>query len=383
MIVFGGSLGNGSSNKVYVFHTVHQTWREVAVSAPRPSPRYGQTQVTLDDRHVVIVGGCGGPNMIYNDVWLLTLADDPAAEWAWRELRVLNAAHQPSTMWSHSGCRVGNNVVLLGKCPPGTPSSSPSLHRRSSPNELQDGDQAAASSSSGTLTPPRRRLITSRSLDEHVSFRLIDTSSQEPPQSPATLERKGVELHRARSIPAIIVGEIPTLVVTKDEPIDVDQSPTSSATSTSTMSSPIALVESSLLPNQATAVTASPPPVARRITNTLSAAAPYPSCRRNAHADRNRQLEMLRRAEEYIRQKSQVQRAQSAGAGQHHASSGMNSPPPVSMHEAGNDGVVDAHRARRHSSASSDQTSSPMCVYVLDLSRVLSDREVGLQRIQH
>ena len=30
----------------------------------RPEPRYGHSQMTLDDERVLIIGGCGGPNKV-------------------------------------------------------------------------------------------------------------------------------------------------------------------------------------------------------------------------------------------------------------------------------------------------------------------------------
>lgn len=171
MIVFGGSYGNGSSNTVWLFDTIVNKWRRAPVVGDGPSPRYGHTQMLLDSQHIIVVGGCGGPNMIYTDVWLLDIQ-----QWRWTELHVLNPSEQPAAIWSHNGCRVGDNMVLLGRPPPAarrrsSQSISPCMQRRSSPNELTADTAATCRStqSSGNLTPPRRKLITSRSLDEHVS----------------------------------------------------------------------------------------------------------------------------------------------------------------------------------------------------------------------
>ena len=67
MIVFGGSHGQGSrTNEVWVLDLIELTWsRRDIFSGRQPNPRYGQTQITLDDNHILIIGGCGGANMLF------------------------------------------------------------------------------------------------------------------------------------------------------------------------------------------------------------------------------------------------------------------------------------------------------------------------------
>ena len=48
-------------------------WQQRDIPDPRPSPRYGQSQLFLDDHHVLVMGGLGGPNNVFNDVWLLDM----------------------------------------------------------------------------------------------------------------------------------------------------------------------------------------------------------------------------------------------------------------------------------------------------------------------
>ncbi len=39
-------------------------WQKVEVPGAKPLPRYGHSQVVIDDYHVLVIGGCGGPNMV-------------------------------------------------------------------------------------------------------------------------------------------------------------------------------------------------------------------------------------------------------------------------------------------------------------------------------
>ena len=43
------------------------------IPEPRPKPRYGQSQLYLDENHILMLGGCGGPTQVYHDVWLLVM----------------------------------------------------------------------------------------------------------------------------------------------------------------------------------------------------------------------------------------------------------------------------------------------------------------------
>lgn len=77
MIVFGGmqrcnTTGNTvRTNDVWKMNLETLTWYKQETSKVKPNERYGHSQTVLDDNHVLIMGGCGGPNGLYNDVWLL------------------------------------------------------------------------------------------------------------------------------------------------------------------------------------------------------------------------------------------------------------------------------------------------------------------------
>ncbi|XP_064643305.1 F-box only protein 42-like [Lineus longissimus] len=112
MIVFGGSHGhNNSCNDLWVLDIKQMTWFKKEVSDARIRPRYRQSQIVLDNTHILIIGGCGGPNMVYNDIWLLELGD----KWTWKEMTVNDSENGPPQPWCRQMCRVGDKVVTVSK----------------------------------------------------------------------------------------------------------------------------------------------------------------------------------------------------------------------------------------------------------------------------
>lgn len=132
MIIFGGlqkqrsSIGQfSSSNDVWSFNIKTNCWVQEDVPEPRPQARYGQSQLFLDERHLLILGGSGGPSNIFNDVWLLIM--EPP-HWRWVECEVKNAEKFGALhMWCHPACKVGNYAVILGKNRSPKPSASPQV----------------------------------------------------------------------------------------------------------------------------------------------------------------------------------------------------------------------------------------------------------------
>ena len=88
-----------------------QTWTQEDIPEPRPRARYGQSQLYLDEDHLLILGGCGGPSHVYLDVWLLVMK---TPHWKWIECTVKNPEHASDNMWCHPACKVGNYAVILG-----------------------------------------------------------------------------------------------------------------------------------------------------------------------------------------------------------------------------------------------------------------------------
>lgn len=121
MVVFGGlECPNGagifsSTNDVWVLNLKEWTWRKQATTSPQPHPRYGHSQVSIDNKNILIFGGCGGPNMLFNDVWLLRKSVEEEEPWEWIELTVLKKENGTPHLAFHPVCKVGNHVVVLSR----------------------------------------------------------------------------------------------------------------------------------------------------------------------------------------------------------------------------------------------------------------------------
>ena len=54
-----------SCNELWVLNLLEMTWhKRDDIVGNKPLPRYGHSQVTLDNGHMLVIGGCGGPNMV-------------------------------------------------------------------------------------------------------------------------------------------------------------------------------------------------------------------------------------------------------------------------------------------------------------------------------
>jgi len=110
MVVFGGSKGLGvSCDDVWVLDCDEMCWRHEETVGSHPHARYGHSQLRLDPQHMLITGGCGGPNMQFNDVWLLSMGELP---WRWQEMTILQPENAPQQLWCHSACLVEDSVVV-------------------------------------------------------------------------------------------------------------------------------------------------------------------------------------------------------------------------------------------------------------------------------
>ncbi|KAG9353130.1 hypothetical protein JZ751_017706 [Albula glossodonta] len=131
MVVFGGSLGSRQmSNEVWVLDLEQWSWSKPPITGPSPHPRGGQSQIVIDNETLLILGGCGGPNALLKDAWLLHMGSSP---WSWQQLRVENDEHGAPELWCHPACRVGQCVVVFSQAPSGRAPLSPSLNSRPSP----------------------------------------------------------------------------------------------------------------------------------------------------------------------------------------------------------------------------------------------------------
>ncbi|XP_029821090.1 F-box only protein 42 [Manacus vitellinus] len=113
MIVFGGSLGSRQmSNDVWVLDLEQWAWSKPSISGPSPHPRGGQSQIVLDNETILILGGCGGPNALFKDAWLLHMQANP---WTWQPLKVENEDHGAPELWCHPACRVRHSLPPIAR----------------------------------------------------------------------------------------------------------------------------------------------------------------------------------------------------------------------------------------------------------------------------
>ncbi|KAJ7306609.1 hypothetical protein JRQ81_010004 [Phrynocephalus forsythii] len=132
MVVFGGSLGSRQmSSDVWVLDLEHWSWSKPTILGPSPHPRGGQSQIVIDDETILILGGCGGPNALFKDAWLLHM--NPDLPWRWQPLKVENEDQGAPELWCHPACKVGQCVVVFSQAPSGRAPLSPSLNSRPSP----------------------------------------------------------------------------------------------------------------------------------------------------------------------------------------------------------------------------------------------------------
>ena len=105
-----------STIDVYCLDMVNECWFKPVMSDSSPMPRYGHSQIKIDERHILVIAGCGGSNKLYNDVWLLTIPDDiydRNTVWIWNQIKVEGAEHIPPQLWYSPACKVGESVVVL------------------------------------------------------------------------------------------------------------------------------------------------------------------------------------------------------------------------------------------------------------------------------
>ncbi|CAH1989971.1 unnamed protein product [Acanthoscelides obtectus] len=119
MIVMGGlqktaqAVHTERTNDVWKLHMRDWTWHKQPVEdGPKPSVRFGQTQVVVDEKNLLILGGSGGPTLHYCDAWLLNMNGDV---WKWKKVEIEGKNHEPRNIWSNPGCKIGDKVMVLNR----------------------------------------------------------------------------------------------------------------------------------------------------------------------------------------------------------------------------------------------------------------------------
>ena len=57
-----------------------------------------------------VLGGWGGPNVVMNDIWLLTMN---GLRWSWILVSVENKQWAASHLWCHPACKVFKHFILI------------------------------------------------------------------------------------------------------------------------------------------------------------------------------------------------------------------------------------------------------------------------------
>ncbi|XP_035224599.1 F-box only protein 42-like, partial [Stegodyphus dumicola] len=87
--------------------------------------------IAIDKNHLLIIGGCGGPNKLYTDIWLLKMSSDLNVVWEWQEMCVRMKENGAPHLAFHPACKVGSQVAVMSKTQRSrtSPSSLPHLLR--------------------------------------------------------------------------------------------------------------------------------------------------------------------------------------------------------------------------------------------------------------
>lgn len=112
MVVFGGVCNGDSCNDVWCLNLDSYCWHKQSTSNLKPQPRYGQSQIELGEKHLLVLGGCTGPNAAMNDAWLLKMED---ASWTWKKVSMHNTEWAPTRIWCHQACKVGDYIIVLSR----------------------------------------------------------------------------------------------------------------------------------------------------------------------------------------------------------------------------------------------------------------------------
>lgn len=189
MVIFGGlTMQRGSenlsfqcSNNLWVFNLASMSWNlQTTAGQLTPSGRYGQSQIYLDESHLLILGGwLGTSNTDLTDVWLLQM-DHHSGDWRWHELKVEGVEHRPKDISRHPAARAAKDRVVVlakSKIPPKKSQSTksrPTMIIRNAIGSVPSNSRghyhhhnnASSSSEENDQVEPRR----SRNLPSHHTY---------------------------------------------------------------------------------------------------------------------------------------------------------------------------------------------------------------------
>lgn len=119
MVVFGGFScldgdRQGTTNEVWYLDLKTFVWRKPKILDKKPTARYGHFQVVVDDDNLMMMGGCGGPNNLFSDVWTLKMSGEI---WKWEPVNIKNKKFTANHMWCNPAAVVDKKLVIIGPTP--------------------------------------------------------------------------------------------------------------------------------------------------------------------------------------------------------------------------------------------------------------------------
>ena len=147
MVVFGGFFFGSEvyrqlSNDVYTYNFTERGWHKVDIVSVKPKKRYGQTQIYLDCDHLMIIGGFNDSKLMFQDFWILNMAERNTHNWFWTQIFVSNpqVISKPEFLFANSFTRVHDYIVALARDPrtacKKSKSTKESMQFSSLPNQL-------------------------------------------------------------------------------------------------------------------------------------------------------------------------------------------------------------------------------------------------------
>lgn len=129
------------------------------LDGPKPECRYGHSQVSLDEERVFIIGGCGGPNKQYDDLWILHWPKDRTKHAFWQQVVVNQIINSPAQIYCISFVRYDNKLVTFGKprVPVSSPAASASRPTISDPFVGECSDTTGYTITGNIKTPQERK----------------------------------------------------------------------------------------------------------------------------------------------------------------------------------------------------------------------------------
>jgi F-box protein 42 len=161
-----GSLNN-KTNNIYCLCLKTLEWFKKEINGIKPESRYGHSQVTVNDEHILIVGGCGGPNHLYDDVWCLTLPKYTNNGF-WQKILIRQSFNAPIQLHCVSLVRCEDKLITFGR--------PKALLNEINPKRVCSclTNNSSSSSSNVTLNVIKQPPVT----DEHKKIPLVNTNNK-------------------------------------------------------------------------------------------------------------------------------------------------------------------------------------------------------------